>query len=71
MSEVEKGSPADDAGLKVNDVVLSVNDQPITGQGALIGIIRDSAPGDKVTIVVSRDGKTVTLTATLVTRPAG
>ena len=70
VSEVEKALPADDAGLKVNDVVLSVNDQPITGQGALIGIIRDSAPGDKVTIVVSRDGETVTLTATLVPRPA-
>ncbi|MFM9132920.1 MAG: PDZ domain-containing protein [Actinomycetota bacterium] len=63
--------PADKAGLKVNDVVLSVDDQPITGQGALIGIIRDSTSGDKVSIVVSRDGEKITLTATLVPRPAG
>ena len=71
VSEVESGSPADKAGLKVNDVVLSVNDQPITGQGALIGIIRDSTSGDEVTIEVARDGEKVTLTATLVPRPAG
>ena len=71
VSEVEAGSPADKAGLKVNDVVLSVDDQPITGQGALIGIIRDATSGDKVSIVVSRDGKKITLTATLVPRPAG
>lgn len=70
VAEVESNSPADAAGLKVNDVVLSVNDQPITGQGALIGIIRDAAPGEKVTVIVLRDGKSVTLTATLVPRPA-
>jgi putative serine protease PepD len=70
VAEVESNSPADAAGLKVNDVVLSVNDQPITGQGALIGIIRDAAPGEKVTVIVLRDGKPVTLTATLVPRPA-
>lgn len=71
VSEVESGSPADKAGLKVNDVVLSVDEQPITGQGALIGIIRDATAGDKITIVVSRDDKRVTLNATLVARPTG
>jgi len=69
VSEIQADSPADKAGLKVRDIVLSVNGQEITGQGALIAIIRDSAPGDIVTIVVERDTKKVTVKATLVPRP--
>ena len=71
VGEVESGSPADKAGLRVNDVVLEINGTTITGQGALIGIIRDSAPGEKVSIVVERDGERKTLEATLVARPQG
>ena len=70
VSEVAADSPAERAGLKVNDIVLQVNGQPITGQGALIGIIRDSAPGEKVEIDVERGSERVTLTATLVARPS-
>ena len=70
VSEVAADSPAEKAGLKVNDIVLQVNGQPITGQGALIGIIRDAAPGDKVEIIVERDTKRITLNATLVARPS-
>ena len=69
IGEVTSGSPADKAGVKVNDIVLSINDQPIIGDEALVAIIRDSAPGETITIVVERDGKKVTLTATLVARP--
>jgi putative serine protease PepD len=71
VSEVAANSPASSAGVKVNDIVLTVNNQPITGQGALIAIVRDAAPGDKLTIVVERANKKVTLTATLVARPQG
>jgi membrane-associated protease RseP (regulator of RpoE activity) len=70
IAEVQADSPADKAGLKVQDIVLEINDQAVTGQGALIAIIRDSQPGDTVTIVVERDGVRKTLTATLVSRPA-
>ena len=70
IAEVQADSPADKAGLKVQDIVLEINDQAVTGQGALIAIIRDSQPGDKVTIVVERDRARKTLTATLVSRPA-
>lgn len=69
VSEVQVDSPADKAGLKVKDIVLQINGQPITGQGALIAIVRDSAPGDVVKIKVERDGATIDLTATLVARP--
>lgn len=71
IAEIEKGSPADKAGLRVDDIILEIDGQTITGQGALIGIIRDSAPGDKVTIAVERDGKRIELSATLVARPQG
>ena len=69
VSEVQADSPADKAGLKVNDIVLQINGQAITGQGALIAIVRDSAPGDVIKIKVERDGVAKDLTATLVARP--
>ena len=69
VAEVQKDSPADKAGLKVNDIVLQINGQVITGQGALIAVVRDSAPGDVIKIKVERDGVVKDLTATLVARP--
>lgn len=70
VSEVASDSPAENAGLKVRDIILQVNDQPITGQGALIGTIRDATPGDEVEIVLERDGERITVKATLVARPS-
>lgn len=68
IGEVTGGSPADVAGLEVGDIVLEINDQPITGDTSLVAIVRDSAPGDEVVIVVERDGVMRTLTATLTAR---
>jgi S1-C subfamily serine protease len=45
-----------------------VNGQLITGNTSLVAIIRDSAPGDRITITVERDGKKQDLIATLVAR---
>jgi len=50
---VADNSPASKAGLKVNDVVLEINNQPVTGQGTVIAVVRDSAPGDDVTIKIN------------------
>jgi S1-C subfamily serine protease len=69
VGEVQADSPADKAGLKVNDIVLQINGQAISGQGAVIAIVRDSAPGDVIKIKVERNGATKDLTATLVARP--
>jgi len=69
IGQVTAGSPAEKAGVKVNDIVLSVNGQLITGDTSLVAVIRDSAPGDKITITVERNGKKQDLIATLVARP--
>jgi S1-C subfamily serine protease len=65
VADVTPGSPAADAGLEVGDVVVAVDDQPITGSGGLVGVVRDHSPGDEVAIVVVRDGEEITVTATL------
>ena len=69
ITEVEPDSPADVAGIKVDDVVLSVNGEPITGQAGLVAAIRDRSPGDSVDIEILRGGERVTVTASLVARP--
>jgi len=68
IANVEDGSPAAKAGVKEGDVVLAIDDVPITGRTGMIAVVRDAQPGDTVKIKVERDGKTFTLSATLVER---
>ena len=70
ITDVGPGSPASRAGIEAGDIVVDVDGTPIDGQGALIAAIRDRSPGDTVAIDVLRGGSRVTLTATLVERPA-
>jgi serine protease Do len=65
VSSVEKGSPADKAGLQSGDVIQSVNGQPIVSSGDLPPIISMDAPGDTVKLGVWRNGSATTLTAKL------
>jgi serine protease Do len=65
VSNVERGGAADKAGIKPGDVIRKVNGQPIIGGGDLTGIVSVAKPGDKVSLDVWRDGKTVQLNATL------
>jgi len=65
VSNVEKGGPADKAGLKSGDVIRKVNGQPIVASGDLPAMISLAKPGDKVTLDVWRDGKIVRLDARL------
>jgi len=71
VTQIAPDSPAEKSGLKVDDVILEVNDTPITGQGALIGVIRDSQPGDTISMRVIRGKEEFALKATLVARENG
>ena len=69
IAEVSSGSPADLAGMEVDDVVIEADGSPVDGQPALVAAIRDKSPGDSIKIDVLRDGERITLTATLIERP--
>jgi serine protease Do len=62
---VEKGSAADQAGLKPGDVIRTVNGQKIVASGDLSAYTALAKPGDKVTLDVWREGKPVTLNGKL------
>jgi len=70
ITEVAPDSPAFDAGLEAGDIVVSAGGTPVDGQAAFVAAIRDQSPGDTIEIQVLRSGDRLTLSATLIERPA-
>jgi putative serine protease PepD len=68
ISSVENGSAADNAGLKVGDVITAVDGKTVTTPGQLRAIIAADQPGEKLTLTIRRNGTTKTVTATLGSR---
>ncbi len=65
---VDHDAPAGKAGLRVHDVILQMNNQPIEGEADLGRMLRETPAGRTVTILVSRDGQQMTFTVQLVDR---
>ncbi|MEZ4703310.1 MAG: trypsin-like peptidase domain-containing protein [Rhodothermales bacterium] len=57
VRDVDPGSPADKAGFKPYDVILTFEDEPIAGQVDLAARLTDFRPGDAVHLGVFREGK--------------
>ena len=70
VQDVTPGGPADKAGLKPGDVVRKFNGQTVDDSGQLVAKVTDTNPGTTVTLDILRDGKPMTLKATLGERPA-
>jgi serine protease Do/serine protease DegQ len=65
ITEVHPGSPADKAGLKPRDVILSLDGKSVGSHDELRLMIAEMAPGTKVALQISRDGKTMSVPVTL------
>jgi serine protease Do len=65
VAQVEPDSAAARAGLKAGDVILKYNGTAIADSGQLSVRVNATAPGEKVTLDVIRDGKPMTITANL------
>jgi membrane-associated protease RseP (regulator of RpoE activity) len=70
VSHVLPNSPADRAGLRRNDVVLEYDGEKVRNCEHLAGLIRDDKPERTVKLALERDGRRLTLEATLELGPA-
>ena len=69
LSGVREGGPAAQAGLKEGDLIVKLGGQPIGTIYDYMESMDKHKPGDKVEVVVKRDGKDVKLPVTLGSRP--
>jgi len=65
VAKVEPDSAAAKAGLRVGDVILKVDGKAIVDAGQLSARIGAEAPGDKTSLDVWRDGRSLSLSVTV------
>lgn len=65
VTSVEKNSPAENGGMKANDIIVAIEGKEVTSTAYLKYYLYQQKIGDKIKITVNRDGKEETLTITL------
>ncbi|MBM3352372.1 MAG: DegQ family serine endoprotease [Betaproteobacteria bacterium] len=65
VNSVEKGSPADKAGLQATDIIVRFDDKAVEASGDLPRIVGGTRPGSKAELEVWRKGATRTLSLTV------
>ena len=70
VREVISGTAAEKAGLKLNDILLEVNDEPLDSREEFIIIISSLKPGDEAKILYQRKGAQLSVKANLGVRPS-
>lgn len=62
IEELTEGAPADQAGLKVGDIITKVDDVIVTVNDDVVGYVRSLKVGDTIDFTVYRDGEYLTIT---------
>jgi serine protease Do len=70
VTNVEPGSPAEEAGLQVGDVIVSYNGTALDDANNLPRLVGQTKPGEQAKIEILRQGKPRTLTAQVGEMPA-
>jgi serine protease DegQ len=69
ITQVERGGPADKAGVKLGDVLLAVNGKPVADTMVMLNSIAVLQPGEGAKLKVSRNHAENELTVTIGRRP--
>ncbi len=70
VAELSPGSGALDAGIRVDDIIIEVEGEPVRSMDDLILEVRRAQIGDVIDVVVNRDGQEVRLSVEVRAKPA-
>lgn len=60
INQITSGSPAENADLFINDVIIKMDEIEIVAPGDVFAFMTDKEPGDQITLLVMRGGKEMT-----------
>lgn len=66
---VQEGSGADQAGVRVGDVIVEVDGADLATMPELVALVRRRSPGDTIVLTVLREGERLSITVELGERP--
>lgn len=61
VESVTRNSPADAAGLRVNDILLSINGVQVESASKALDMIAETEPGSQITLMVSRNDEVISM----------
>ena len=65
VTRIDRGTAAEKAGIRVGDVILEYNGQPVPNGEELVRLVRETTPGRQVKISLWRNGAPAAVTATI------
>jgi len=69
VAGVQRGSPADRAGIKPGDIVVAVDGKQVRDPDSMRGLIVALAPGKQITLKLKRSGGEIELAVQVGKRP--
>jgi S1-C subfamily serine protease len=70
IASVTQNGPATTAGLRVGDVIVQIDNRPVTDVQSMRDALLSKSPGDTVAVAINRGGQQMTVNVTLVELPA-
>jgi serine protease Do len=64
LDRIDENGPAFKAGLKVGDIVIRINDQPVTGYEDFLQSVATIGPGKEMTMLVKRNREELSVRVT-------
>lgn len=61
LVSVTPNSPADDAGLRNDDIIVAIDQRTLDDTTSVLDVLREKKPGDRIEVTVVRDGATQTV----------
>ena len=69
MVRITQGSPAEQSGVQVGDLITAVDGVPVPSTESLVALVRAGRVGEPIELTLIRGGQTQTVTVTPVAAP--